>query len=137
MTPKSWHRRFVASARAAGYAVLAFATCAMLLFRGDFRVFSGFEEFASSSAARTLHLWYADPGVTARDDTVSRILTSRMSTRITSGGNPWAGDEQEWQESCVGPTVIELRSGRIMVTGGATIEHIAEGGTYVLRVTVE
>lgn len=111
-----WKRRI----RVVSLVALGAVIGVLLMFRGDYRIFSGFDEMASSSRTARLYFRTGDPKF-IDDNEVDRVLTSKMSSRTFMGGNPWVEQGTGASEGCYGPTLIVMKSGRIVVTGGAVV----------------
>ena len=111
-----------------GLALLSLVLITLLMFRGDWRVFAGFDQFISSkSEGVPIHFQTCDPDV-AKSDTVSKVLVSKASTWSSWGRNPHTSTSPDFGASRSGPTLIFMESGRIIVTAGVTYEyHVRDG----------
>ncbi|MBX3118568.1 MAG: hypothetical protein KF784_05855 [Fimbriimonadaceae bacterium] len=92
----------------------------LLIFRGDYRILTGLDIFLKKQPGVTVYLdYFADGDQAGVVDTVWTAKTSRFLYAGCIGDGPI-------RESCIGPTIIRLKSGRLIVAGGAQVE-IVEG----------
>ncbi len=112
-----------------GFGLFALLIVILLLFRFDVRVLAGFDTFVSESPAIP-KIQYFGPEYDLVRDEVSRVLTSKVS-RIVTFCDP-SGKSKESSRTCIGPTLVIFKSGRVVVTGGATISFDPKLNSFIV-----